>query len=281
MKRPLYLGLTTFLVFYFLTGIAFAANEVQERLGDLARAQARVRVNNSAEPSEIEGYVGRKLYKFFQKNGIFEPEIEEHSSGVLATLAEVGSRIVKSNNRSLGTLFGCIAGGIVGVVLVTSDYQASFPIFGNPRSTVYQIGGVLLAAGAGGNLSSYIGASIDIITGEKTVFDLIKYLANLCCAKKQQDIDEVLQTVREPIEHHHFPFVTSSNAALREHIGFTEGEGHHQTILTSEEILEALQSVYHSSKRNQAQMEELIKENRELKAVVESLRQQDVTRATT
>jgi hypothetical protein len=59
---------------------------------------------------------------------------------------------------------------ILGIVLVT-QHQASIAIIGVPSSTFLQVITVLLAMGTGGNLCSYIGACVDIITGERTVFD--------------------------------------------------------------------------------------------------------------
>ena len=121
-------------------------------------------------------------------------------------IKEVGKRIVKSNNRSLGTLFGCMAGFTVGTLLVTEGI-GGLPLVGDPSllSVPYKIVGVLL--GTGGNLSSYIGASIDIITNEKTVFDLINLGYQNTCGNK---------FVTSFIRKRHYPFITSEKLPLKE-----------------------------------------------------------------
>ncbi|OGT47488.1 MAG: hypothetical protein A3F17_07140 [Gammaproteobacteria bacterium RIFCSPHIGHO2_12_FULL_41_15] len=78
----------------------------------------------------------------------------------------------RSNNRALGVLSGCIVG-----LLLIRQHQAFITLVGNPLSLSYQIIGVLLATGTGGNLFSYVGAGLDILTGEKTIFDLVAYLS--------------------------------------------------------------------------------------------------------
>jgi hypothetical protein len=65
---------------------------------------------------------------------------------------------------------GCLGGLILGIVLV-SQHQVSIAIIGVPSSTALQVVTVLLAMGTGGNLCSYIGACVDILTGDRTVFD--------------------------------------------------------------------------------------------------------------
>lgn len=89
-------------------------------------------------------------------------------------MKNLAKRILESNNRELGILFGCIIGAILGVIVMT-QHDGAIPIVGNPVSLPYQIIAILIAAGTGGNLTSYIGAGIDILTAEKTIFDLIKY----------------------------------------------------------------------------------------------------------
>ena len=90
--------------------------------------------------------------------------------------------LIYPTTPSLGTLFGCVGGFIIGTLLVTEGV-GSLTLIGNPLSppVSYKIIGVVLATGTGGNLSSYIGASIDIITNEKTIFNLV----NVCCQKVQ------------------------------------------------------------------------------------------------
>jgi hypothetical protein len=92
-------------------------------------------------------------------------------------LSNLGQRIIKSNNRTLCTLVGCLGGLITGSLLVAAD-MGSMPLIGNPSELplAYKLVGILLATGTGGNLLSYIGASIDVITNENTIF-------YFCCNK--------------------------------------------------------------------------------------------------
>ena len=91
-------------------------------------------------------------------------------------------RILNSNNRSLATLFGCIFGFIFSIVLILND-TAYFPLLGKmSQLTIFnKIIGILLATGTCGNLSSYIGGSIDIVTGDVTIFSF--------CRKQNQVVD--------------------------------------------------------------------------------------------
>lgn len=118
------------------------------------------------------------------------------------TLKEIGKRIATSNNRSLGTLFGCIMGGVVGLVYVL-DGTATLAIIGRPDTLAKSVFAVLLAAGTGGNLSSYIGATVDIITGEKTIIDLYKNFT------KEQTEHNSTSAELAPSTHQHFPYITS------------------------------------------------------------------------
>lgn len=63
-----------------------------------------------------------------------------------------------------------MGGMILGIVLVVQQ-KVSIAIIGAPSSTILQILTVLLAMGTGGNLCSYIGSCIDLITGDRTIFD--------------------------------------------------------------------------------------------------------------
>lgn len=51
------------------------------------------------------------------------------------------------------------------------QHQATIAIIGSSNSTILSVFTVLLAMGTGGNLCSYIGACVDIVTGDRTVFD--------------------------------------------------------------------------------------------------------------
>jgi hypothetical protein len=136
------------------------------------------------------------------------------------SLKSIAERIQKSNNRSLGTLFGCMAGCAVGTILVVK-HAASLSIVGNPTALPYQIIAVLLATGTGGNLSSYIGASIDILADEKTIFDLMKYLCQCCrpekvVAENKKEALGIAPTMPKIEEHKHFPFITSNKNAAKD-----------------------------------------------------------------
>ncbi len=130
--------------------------------------------------------------------------------GLIVTVKQMGIRIWDSNNRSLGTILGCIGGFAVGLTAVLS-HDANLPILGVPNSIAYKIIAVCLATGIGGNLSSYIGASIDILTNEKTIFDLIEHcLVRWGCMQKRQPSPQTAEVA--PVEGHkqHFPFITST-----------------------------------------------------------------------
>ena len=89
-------------------------------------------------------------------------------------MKKLGIRIHQSNNRVLGTLLGCIGGFILGYFTIIS-HQAILPIIGMPTTTTTKIIALVLSAGIGGNLTSYVGACIDIFTNEKTIVHFIAY----------------------------------------------------------------------------------------------------------
>jgi hypothetical protein len=64
---------------------------------------------------------------------------------------------------------------IIGIILV-ADHQASIAIIGVPQSAIWRVFTVFLAMGTGGNLCSYIGSCVDLITGDKTIFHACKFL---------------------------------------------------------------------------------------------------------
>jgi hypothetical protein len=86
---------------------------------------------------------------------------------------------INESNRTLGIFFGCIGGMILGIILV-ADHSASIAIIGAPSSPVLKVLTVLLAMGTGGNLCSYIGSCLDLITGERTIFDACLALYLTC-----------------------------------------------------------------------------------------------------
>lgn len=142
--------------------------------------------------------------------------------GLFSSLKKFARRIAKNNNRSLGTLFGCIAGCILGAILV-HKHSASLAVLGNPSThQALQVFAVILAAGTGGNLMSYIGATIDILTNEKTIFDLLGYLWRICCScckKKAPPKAQASETTAPEVlkekpdeqkgKHLHYPYITS------------------------------------------------------------------------
>lgn len=62
---------------------------------------------------------------------------------------------------------------VLGIVLVCT-HQVSIVILGVPTSPLLEVITVLLAMGTGGNLCGHIGIFIDVITGERTVFDAMR-----------------------------------------------------------------------------------------------------------
>jgi hypothetical protein len=62
---------------------------------------------------------------------------------------------------------------ILGIVLVRT-HQVSIVILGVPSSPLLEVITVLLAMGTGGNLCGHVGIFIDVITGERTVFDGVR-----------------------------------------------------------------------------------------------------------
>ena len=87
-------------------------------------------------------------------------------------------RVVHLNNRDLAILFGVFAGGIVALYGLESGHFSNIAVLGTAfgKSWIFKIIAVVLSAGTFGNLLSYVGSCIDIITNHKTVFDLFKSL---------------------------------------------------------------------------------------------------------
>ncbi len=103
----------------------------------------------------------------------------------------IGKRIVESNNRNLGILAGCTIGVVVGGIFVTHATLVA-PLLGATieSSPLYlKILGVLLATGTGGNLFSYIGSAIDIISNEKTIFNICFNKNNIKVSVAPQSTD--------------------------------------------------------------------------------------------
>lgn len=76
----------------------------------------------------------------------------------------------------------------MGIVLVI-QHQATIAIIGVPSSTVLEVFLVFLAMGSGGNLCSHIGAFVDLITGEKTLFDGCVWVYQWWKGRKEGQVD--------------------------------------------------------------------------------------------
>ncbi len=89
-------------------------------------------------------------------------------------------RVRHLNNRDIAILFGVFIGMSVAVYGIFFDHFMAAPILGNviERSNWFKIGAVILSGGTFGNLLSYVGSCIDIITNHKTIFDLIRRFSN-------------------------------------------------------------------------------------------------------
>lgn len=84
-------------------------------------------------------------------------------------------RVRHLNNRDLAILFGVFIGGIVAVYGIVSGHFSSIAVLGSAlgnHGLWFKFLTVLLSAGTFGNLLSYVGSCIDIITNHRTIFDL-------------------------------------------------------------------------------------------------------------
>ena len=87
---------------------------------------------------------------------------------------KIYKRIRHLNNRDIAILFGVFAGiGVAIYGIFFSNFMAA-PILGKVEghSLAFKIGAVILSGGTFGNLLSYVGACLDIITNHRTIFDL-------------------------------------------------------------------------------------------------------------
>jgi len=94
---------------------------------------------------------------------------------ILSVISNIGKRLIESNNHKLAIVFGCLFGFAVTTVRVI-QHKAAIPLIGDPDTLFFQIIGVLVGSGLGGNFSSYIGSAIDTVTGDKTIVDLCRHL---------------------------------------------------------------------------------------------------------
>jgi len=144
------------------------------------------------------------------------PKVTQNSSSKFFNMFKhLALRIFKSNNRSLATVFGCLGGLTIGIILVV-EHQVSIAIIGVPDSVAWDIVTVLLATGTGGNLSSYMGATVDILSNEKTIFDLIGSFCRKKPETKRAETKPEIEIIdgrfilpSETQRHTHFPFITS------------------------------------------------------------------------
>ena len=83
-------------------------------------------------------------------------------------------RVRHLNNRDIAILFGVFIGMAVAIYGIFFRNFAIAPILGNviTESIWFKIGAVILSGGTFGNLLSYVGSCIDIITNYRTIFDL-------------------------------------------------------------------------------------------------------------
>ena len=94
--------------------------------------------------------------------------------------AELHKRVRHLNNRDFAILFGVFIGMSVAIDGIFFQQFTVAPILGNviDRSIYFKIGAIILSGGTFGNLLSYVGSCIDIITNYKTIFDLIDKFRN-------------------------------------------------------------------------------------------------------
>ena len=85
-------------------------------------------------------------------------------------------RVRHLNNRDLAILFGVLGGALVAIYGIMSGHFSSIAVLGSAfgRHWAFKVLAVLLSAGTFGNLLSYVGSCIDIITNHRTIFDLFK-----------------------------------------------------------------------------------------------------------
>lgn len=84
-------------------------------------------------------------------------------------------RVRHLNNRDLAILFGVFLGGAVATYGIISGHFSSIAVLGTALGEhhwSFKLLAVLLSAGTFGNLLSYVGSCVDIITNHRTIFDL-------------------------------------------------------------------------------------------------------------
>lgn len=97
-------------------------------------------------------------------------------------------RVRHLNNRDIAILFGVFAGMAVGIYGIFWGYFTSVPVLGavvGSKSWSFKLLAVILSGGTFGNLLSYVGSCIDIITNHNTIFDLFSYINKRLRQKNQ------------------------------------------------------------------------------------------------
>ena len=87
-------------------------------------------------------------------------------------------RVRHLNNRDLAILFGVFAGATLATPRTASRHFSHIAVLGTAfgRHWIFKVLAVILSAGTFGNLLSYVGSCIDIITNHRTIFDFFKSL---------------------------------------------------------------------------------------------------------
>ncbi len=80
----------------------------------------------------------------------------------------------------MAILFGVFIGAFVAIYGLTVGHFSSIAVLGSAfgHSLSFKFLAVILSAGTFGNLLSYVGSCIDIITNHRTIFDLINKKTN-------------------------------------------------------------------------------------------------------
>lgn len=81
------------------------------------------------------------------------------------------------NNRDLAIVFGVIGGIFIGIYGIFFKSFINVPVLGSSigHGLLFKTIIIILSGGVFGNLLSYVGSCIDILTNNKTIFDLLKF----------------------------------------------------------------------------------------------------------
>ncbi len=88
---------------------------------------------------------------------------------------KIHTRVRHLNNRDLAILFGVFLGMIIAIYGLETKHFSNIAVFGTAfgRSLIFKFVAILLSAGTFGNLLSYVGAAVDILTNHRTIFDFL------------------------------------------------------------------------------------------------------------